>query len=230
MTKAQDLSRQAMESAIRAGTKETAAFWKVNAVLRDAEIGNSDRARRGAATVLGMSSGDGVRKLAALALARAGDAAHADATGKELPKSNPANTLVNYYWLATIRAAIELDDKNSSKAIELLEPAGAYELGYSQPFQVGTMYPAYVRGEAYLAADQASQAAAEYEKILDHRGITLNYPIGALARLGLARAYAMVGDTAKARAAYNDFLALWKDADPDIPILKEAKAEYAKLQ
>jgi eukaryotic-like serine/threonine-protein kinase len=230
MRKARDFTRRAVESALRAGAKETAAAWQVDGALREAEIGNWEPARQETATVLTMSSGIDIRKFVALTRARADDAAHADAAAEELAKSNPANTLLNYYWLPTIRAAAELSHKNPGKAIELLQPAGAYELGYSAPFQFGTLYPAYVRGEAYLALHQGSQAAAEYQKILDHRGIVLNCPVGALAHLGLARAYAMQGDTAKAKAAYQDFLTLWKDADPDIAILKQAKAEYAKLR
>ncbi len=229
MKKARDFSRRAVESALRAGAKETAATWQANAALREAEIGNSEQARRGTAAVLTMSSGIGVQKVAALALARLGDVARAGATAEDLAKSNPANTLLNYYWLTTIRAAIELGHNDPAKAVELLQPAGAYEMGVSLPFQFGTMYPAYVRGEAYLALHQGSQAAAEYQKILEHRGIVLNCLNGALAQLGLARAYAMQGDTAKAKAAYQDFLTLWKDADPDIPILIAAKSEYAKL-
>jgi hypothetical protein len=228
--KAQDLSRRAVESALRAGAKETAATWQVNAALRNAEIGNGEKARQEIASVLLMSSGTDERKLAALALARVGDAARAEATAEELRKSNPSNTLLNYYWLPTIRAAAELDHKNPVKAVELLQPASAYELGDSEPFQFGTLYSAYIRGEAYLALHQGSQAAAEYQMILDHRGIVLNSPIGALAHLGLARAYVLQGDTGKARVAYQDFLMLWKDADPDIPILERAKLEYAKLQ
>ena len=230
MRKARDFSRRAIESALRAGAKETAAAWEADEALRDAEIGNWEQARQGAVTVLTMSSGSGVRKLAALALARAGDVSRANATAEELERSNPASTRLNYYWLPTIRAAIELRHNDPSKAIEDLQPAGAYELGYSQPFQFGTMYPAYVRGEAYLALHQGSQAAAEFQKFLDHPGIVVNFPLAALAHLGLARAYAIQSDTAKAKAAYQDFLTLWKDADQDIPILIAARAEYAKLQ
>ncbi len=229
MKKARDFSRRAVESALRAGAKETAATWQANAALREAEIGNSEQARRGTAAVLTMSSGIGVQKVAALALARLGDVARAGATAEDLAKSNPANTLLNYYWLTTIRAAIELGHNDPAKAVELLQPAGAYEMGVPPPFQFGTMYPAYVRGEAYLALHQGSQAAAEYQKILEHRGIVLNCLNGALAHLQIARAYAMQGDTAKAKAAYQDFLTLWKDADPDIPILIAAESEYAKL-
>jgi Flp pilus assembly protein TadD len=239
MKKARDFSRQAVESALRAGAKETAAAWQADAALRDAEVGNWELARQGAATVFTMSTGSGVRKLAALALARAGDVARANTTAEELEKSNPANTFLKYYWLPAVHGAIELRRNDPSKAIERLQPAGAYELGYSLPFEFGAMYPAYLRGEAYLALHQGSQAASEFQKFLDHPGIVLNFPLGALARLGLARAYALQAQSmqgldadaalSKARAAYNDFFALWKDADPDIPILKQAKAEYAKL-
>jgi predicted Zn-dependent protease len=178
---------------------------------------------------LNTAPGINVEKMAALAFARSGDPTRAEAIATKLAKSYPENTLLNSYWLATVRAAIELDRNHPEQAMELLQPAAAYELGYSLPLFVGTLYPAYVRGEAYLRTRQGVAAAAEYQKILDHRGIVLNYRTGALARLGLARAYVLQGDIVKARAAYQDFITLWKDADPDIPILIAAKAEYAKL-
>jgi len=143
----------------------------------------------------------------------------------DLEKKFPMDTLLNGFWLPTIRAAIEISDDNPDGAIKLLQAAVPYELAVG-----GDLYPVYVRGQAYLTLHKGTEAATEYQKFVDHRGIVLNSPLGALARLGLARAYAMQGDTAKAKAAYQDFLTLWKDADPDIPILKEAKAEYAKLQ
>jgi len=142
------------------------------------------------------------------------------------------DTDVQFNYLPTLRARLALIHSNPQQAIDSLEIAAPYELGlpaggfYNWP----NMYPVYVRGEAYLAAHRGREAAAEFQKILDHRGIVLNEPIGALAHLQLGRAYVLQGDTAKARAAYQDFLTLWKDADPDIPVLKEAKAEYAKLQ
>jgi hypothetical protein len=139
------------------------------------------------------------------------------------------NTELKGYWLPAIRAAIELDGKHPDKAIDLLEPASAYELGQPGPV-FGTLYPVYIRGEAYLQQRQGQRAAAEFQKLINHRGIVANFVLGALAHLQLGRAYAMSGDTVKALAAYKDFLTLWKDADPDIPILKQAKAEYAKLQ
>ena len=142
------------------------------------------------------------------------------------------NTVLNGYWLPTIRAAIALDGRHPDKAVELLQAASAYELGEPSPgAQVGgTLYPVYVRGEAYLEAGQGQQAAVEFQKLIDHRGIVQNFVLGALAHLQLGRASALSGDKERARKGYQDFFALWKDADPDIPILKEAKAEYAKLQ
>jgi predicted Zn-dependent protease len=168
---------------------------------------------------------------AALALAIAGDTTRPQAVADDLDKRFPSDTLVQFNYLPTIRAQLGVNRKDSSKAIEALRAAAPYELGMSGSSAfMPSLYPVYARGEAYLASHQGSEAAAEFQKILDHRGVVLNEPIGALAHLGLARAYAIAGDAAKAKAAYQDFLTLWKDADPDIPVLKQAKAEYAKLQ
>jgi len=145
-----------------------------------------------------------------------------------LNKRFPFDTLLQRYWLPIIRGEIELVRKNPSGALILLQGA-SYELGSPGP-PWAALYPAYVRGQAYLAAGQGKEAAAEFKKFLDHRSIVLNSLFGALAHLGLGRAYALQGDDANARAAYQNFFALWKDADPDIPILKQAKAEYAKLR
>ena len=142
-----------------------------------------------------------------------------------MDKRFPEDTAVQFNYLPTIHAQLALSRNDSSKAVDALQTAAPYELGLA-----GGLYPVYVRAEAYLVAHQGNEAAAEFQKILDHSGIVLNEPIGALAHLGLARAYAMQGDTAKARAAYQDFLTLWKDADPDIPVLIAAKSEYAKLK
>ena len=147
-----------------------------------------------------------------------------------LEKDYPTNTTLKLYWFPTLHSAIDLADHKPAEAVVDLEAVAPYELGEPPPYQIGTMYPAYLRGEAYLAAHDGNAAAREFQKLLDHRGIVLNYPLAALAHLGLGRAYALAGDTSKAKSAYQDFLALWKDADPDVPILKEAKAEYAKLQ
>jgi predicted Zn-dependent protease len=161
-----------------------------------------------------------------LALALAGDVVRAQALADDLGRRFPEDTLVRVVYLPTLHAQIALNRNDSSKAIEDLQAAAPYELGAVEY----ALNPVFVRGEAYLAAHQGHEAAAEFQKILDHRTIVANSPIGALAHLQLARAYAMQGDTAKARPAYQDFLTLWNNADPDIPILKEAKAEYAKLQ
>jgi predicted Zn-dependent protease len=173
-----------------------------------------------------------VKLFAALALARAGESARAKAIVEELEKNYPSQTVLKIYWLPTIKAALELNANNPAQALVFLEAAAPYELGQPPQLQLGTMYPAYIRGQAHLMAHNGGAAVAEFQKFLDHRGIVINFPLGALAHLGLARAYALSGDTAKAKAAYQDFLALWKDADADadIPILKEAKAEYAKLR
>jgi tetratricopeptide (TPR) repeat protein len=229
MSKARDFSRRAVDSAVRAGSKETAALWKVNAALREAELGNAAFAKQGVAAALALSPGRDVEIVTALTLARIGDTPRAAASAEELEKSYPTNTLLKVYWLPTINAAIEISKRNASQALADLEPAAPYELGEGVAF-INNLYPAYVRGQAYLLAHNGTAAAAQFQKLLDHRGIVVNFVTGSLAHLQIGRAYAMAGDTAKAKAAYQDFFTLWKDADPDIPILKQAKAEYAKLQ
>lgn len=229
MTKAREFSRRAVDSAVRADSKEAAASWRANAALREAELGNTALARQDVATALALSSGRDVKVVAALTLARVGEASRAKALAEELEKAYPTSTLLKAYWLSTISAAIEISKGNSSQAIVDLEAAGPYELGSAET-AISNLYPVYVRGQAYLLAHNGAAAAAEFQKLLDHRGIVSNFVIGALAHLQIGRAYAMAGDTAKAKAAYQDFFTLWKDADPDIPILKQAKAEYAKLR
>ena len=144
-------------------------------------------------------------------------------------KEYPANTILKLYWVPTVTAAIELGKGSSSQAVLDLESAAPYELGAPQPMLMGTLYPAYLRGQTYLLAHNGTAAASEFQKLLDHTGVMVNFVTGALAHLQIGRAYAMSGDTAKAKAAYQEFFTLWKDADPDVPILKEAKVEYAKL-
>jgi eukaryotic-like serine/threonine-protein kinase len=225
---ARELSRRAVASAERAEEKEEAAAYEADAALREGLFGNNAEARQLAAAALGLSIGREVQFQAALALALARDAARAQPLGDNLGKRFPEDTIVQFNFLPTTRAQIELIQNDFARAIEALQPAAPYELGSPTSVMSLALYPVYVRGEAYLAAHQASEATAEFQKILDHRGVVVNEPIGALAHLQIGRAYAMQGDSAKARAAYQDFLALWKDADPDIPILKQAKAEYAK--
>ena len=230
LVKARDFSRRAVDSAVRDESKETAALWQVNAALREAEFGNTAAAKQGVAAALVLAPGRDVKLFAALTLARSGETARAKAIVEELEKNYTSDTMFKVYWLPTIKAAMELNANNSTQATMLLEAAAPYELGGPPQLQVGTMYPVYIRGEAQLLAHNGAAAATEFQKFLDHRGVTINFPLGALAHLQIGRAYAMQGDTAKAKAAYQDFLTLWKNADTDIPILVAAKAEYAKLK
>jgi len=229
LVRARDFSRRAVDAAIRADSKESAAIWQVNSALREAEFGNAAAAKQGVAAALAVSPGRDVKMFAALTLAQVGEIARAKALADELEKNYPSQTVLKVYWMPAIKAAIELNAGKSTQAQMLLEAAAPYELGGPPQLQVGTLYPAYLRGQSYLMAHNGTAAAAEFQKLPDHRGIVINFPLGALAHLGLARAYVLSGDTAKARTAYQDFFTLWKDADPDIPILKEAQAEDAKL-
>jgi serine/threonine protein kinase/Flp pilus assembly protein TadD len=237
LERAREFSRQAVASAEHAEEKETAAGFEVNAAVREALFGNSREARERAHAALALSTGRDIQNGAALALALLGDAARAQALADGLAKSFPDDTLVQFNYLPTIHAQLALirndpvksSATRSAKAIATLHAAAPYELGSGNGIVAAVLYPVFVRGEAYLSGHQGSEAATEFQKILDHRGIVVNAPIGALAHLGLARAYVLQGDTAKASAAYQDFLTLWKDADPDIPIFIAAKAEYAKL-
>jgi eukaryotic-like serine/threonine-protein kinase len=225
-SKARGLTRRASESAQRADEKETAAGYQAEAALREALVGNMSIAKQQAQAALAVSTGRDVEAISAIALGVAGDAAQATRLAADLAKRFPEDTIVQFNYLPTIHAASALQGGGPSKAIEALAPAAPYELGSAgQP-----LYPIYLTAEAYLAAHQGSAAAAEFQKILDHPGVVTNELIGALAHLGLARTYALSGDSVKSRTAYQNFFALWKDADPDIAILKEAKAEYAKLQ
>jgi eukaryotic-like serine/threonine-protein kinase len=223
--RARDLSRQAVVSAKRAEAPEVAADREADAALREALFGNRSETRERATDALGLSNSWRVQSLAALALAFAGDAERARTLADDLANRFPDHTIVQSYDLAIIRAQLALNHDDPSGAIEILQAAVPYELSDS-----GALYPVYVRGEAYLAAHRGNEAAAEFQKILDHPGIVVNAPIGALAHLGLGRAYALSGDKTKAKSAYQDFLTIWKYADPDISILKQAKAEYAKFQ
>jgi predicted Zn-dependent protease len=227
---AHELTGRAMDSAQHNDAKETAAAYQAEAVLREVEAGNREQARAEANAAVKLAPNRDVRAMAALALARAGDMPGAEKLAAELDKAFPLDTLVQRYWLPTIRAAVALERKDPNRAVELLMAASTIELSSATADLTIFLCPVYIRGEAYLMLHDGNRAAAEFQKFIDHRGVVMNFPWGALARLGLARAYAMQGDTAKAKTAYQDFLTLWKDADPDIPILKEAKAEYAKLQ
>jgi eukaryotic-like serine/threonine-protein kinase len=229
---ARQLSRHALESARDADKKETAALWQLNSALREAEFGNLERARQEVNAGLAIASTRDIRVLSALTLARTGDTTRALAIAEELQRQFPLNTVLHHFWLPTIRAYTEIHRGNPAQALKDLEAAAPYDLAFPQPQfeEGGLLYPAYVRGQAYLLLRQGKEAANEFHKFLDHRGIVINTLLTSLAHCQLARALAMSGDTPGARKAYQDFFALWKDADPDIPILKEAKAEYAKLK
>jgi serine/threonine protein kinase/tetratricopeptide (TPR) repeat protein len=231
LEKARDLARRAADLAIRTDDKESAAQWLIFQGLREAELGNATAARQIVDRALTLSPGRDVKVMAALALARAGDTAQATTILEALKKSDPVNTILNVYWFPAIEGSIAMAQNAPDRAIIALEPALPYELG-GQPNTgiVTLMYPPYVRGLAYLAQKNGPAAANEFRKFLDHPGIVQNFALASLARLQLARAYNLSGNPAKAKATYEDFFSLWKDADADVPILKEAKAEYAKLQ
>jgi class 3 adenylate cyclase/tetratricopeptide (TPR) repeat protein len=231
LAKARELSRRATASAERAEEKEVAASYEADAALREGLFGNGSAAHERVKATVGLSTGRDAQYGATLALALAGDSVQAWALADDLRRRFPEGTLVQSNYLPTIHAQLALNRSDVSGAIKVLEADSPYALGTTNAtFNFLSLYPVYVRGEVYLASHQGTEAAAEFQKILDHRGVVRNEPIGALAHLQIGRAYALQGETAKAKAAYQDFLTLWRDADPDIPILKQAKAEYAKLQ
>ena len=230
LDKSRELARKAADMARHNDAKETAALWEANEAVREAEFGNLAQARQLANSSMSVAPGRDVQIVAALAFARAGETRRVQELVNTLNTAFPVGTMMQNYWLPTLRAMLELNSGNAAKAIEMLQGTANYEFGSPPPFQPSTMYPIYIRGQAYLRAHDGGAAAAEFQKMIDHRSISWNFPLGALAHLGLGRAYTLSGDTAKSKTAYQDFFALWKDADPDIPILKEAKAEYAKLQ
>ena len=228
LEKARKLSEQAEESAKRNDSKETAAFWQGNAALREVEFGNEAEGLKQAREALELAPGRDVKVEAGLALARGGDVEAAEKLVNALNQEFPLDTLMQNYWLPTMRAAMELRRNDAAKAIEILRACVPYELADPPPFSAGTMYPVYLRGEAYLKAGNGGLAAAEFQKILDHPGVVVNFPLGGLAHLGLGRARAISGDAAGARTAYQDFFAMWKDADGEIPVLVAGKREYGK--
>ena len=229
LSRAREYSQRAVDSAIHADAPESAAMWRANEALREAEFGNLEEARKLAAQALAFSSGRDVEVLVALSQARVGDAGTAENLANKLDRSYPLDTMIQDYWLPTIRAVSALDRGDAQKAIDLLQPAATFELGQPHEFQVGTMYPVYVRGLAYLSMGQGQQAAYEFQKILEHRGLLLNCPLEALAELQMGRARALSGDKASAKSTYQEFLNAWKDGDSGIPLLVAAKAEYARL-
>ena len=229
-TKARELTRRAVDSARRAQEKETAAEHLGHNAVREAIVGYSAFAKEDAQSAIAEINGKNAGGFSAVAFALAGDAANASRLIDDLGKRFSQDTFVQFDYLPMARAGLELTTGNAANAVAALTVASPYELGHTNNDFTFALYPVYLRGESYLAAKDGSAAITEFQKLLDHSGVIGNEPIGALAHLGLGRAYALSGDSAKAKTAYQDFFALWKNADPDVPIVKEAKAEYAKLQ
>ena len=230
--KAREFSRKAVESALRNDEKETAAQWQMDAAIREAEFGNPQIARRETKAARALTKSHDTQILAALTLARIGEVTEAEKLADDLEKRYPLDTLVTNYWIPVIRASVVIARNSPANVIDLLQPAAPYELASPVTWSGmgGPMYPAYLRGAAYLQLHQGKEAAVEYKKIIDHPGFMLACPLRALAQLAMARAFVMQGDQANARSYYEQFLTLWKDADPDIPLLISAKGEYAKLK
>jgi len=230
LTKSRELMRRAADSAQRAGEKETAAEYVAHASIREALLGDLAAAKQDAQAAVAQARGRQSQAFSAITLGLAGDSAQAERLAGELGKNFKDDTIVHSEYLPMIAAAMALHEGDGKRAIEALAASAPYELGQTNSTFTFALYPIYLRGQANLAAKQGAAAAGEFQKILEHASVVGNAPISALAHLGLGRAYALAGDTAKSKSAYQDFLALWKNADPDIPILRQAKAEYAKLQ
>jgi serine/threonine protein kinase/tetratricopeptide (TPR) repeat protein len=225
LRRAREYSSRAIESAKQSHLMGSAATYLLNSAFYEQAFGNGAKGRENVAAALAIASDFGNRSYAALLLARGGDSGGAQQITADLEKKWPASMPLHLDTVPCVQSSIQLRQDNPAKAVEFLQPAAAYDFAF-----FGAGHVPYLRGEAFLALRKPDEAAAEFQKLLNHRGTVLNSPLGALAHLGLARASAMAGDTARARTAYQDFFALWKDADPDIPILLQAKAEYAKLQ
>jgi tetratricopeptide (TPR) repeat protein/predicted Ser/Thr protein kinase len=229
-SKSRELTRRAADAAERTNEKETAAEYLGHSAVREALVGNTDAAKQDAKAAMMRSNSRQGNAFSAIALALAGDSAQAARLSDDLRKKFPADTIVQSDYLPMIRAAAALRSGDASRAVEALATSEPYELGQTNTSFTFALYPVYLRGEAYLTAKQGAAAQGEFQKILDHYGAVGNQPIGALAHLGLARSYTLQANIPKARATYSNFLSLWKNADPDIPLLKEAKAEFAKLK
>jgi DNA-binding winged helix-turn-helix (wHTH) protein/predicted Zn-dependent protease len=235
LEQARKMSRRAADLARKADRRETEALYETDAAVREALFGNMFTARQRAREALELSTSRDVEYGAAFALALSGESSQSQTLADDLSTRFPEDTIVRFTYLPTLRALLALNRRHSANAVELLQTAIPYEGGVSIEggseylLGEGVFYPVYARGVAYLAARRGQEAAAEFQKILDHRGIVISDPVGPLAQMQLGRAYALAGDKDKARTAYTDFLTLWKDADPDIPILKEVQREYASL-
>jgi tetratricopeptide (TPR) repeat protein len=229
---ARGMSRRAVDLARQAGERERAALFAAGAAVWEGFVGNAPAARRGATAALELSKGRDAEYGAAFALALAGDFSRSQSLADDLARRFPEDTTVQVNYLPALGGLFELNRGSPRNAMERLQAAVPYDLalpGTALFGYYGALYPVYVRGLACLAGHQGAEAAAEFRKILDHRGLVLVDPVGAMARLELGRAFVLLGDVNKAKTAYQDFLTLWKGADPDIPILKQAKAEYGKL-
>jgi tetratricopeptide (TPR) repeat protein len=235
LQEARTMSRRAADLARKAERRDTEALYEADAAMREALFGNVSTARQRALDALALSKSRDAEYEVAFELAFSGDVSRSQELTEDLSRRFPEDTIVRFTYAPTIRALVALNHNQPSKAVELLQTTISYEGG--TPIEggsefllgAGSFYPAYVRGLAYLAAHQGAEAAAEFQKILDHRGVVLCDPIGVLAHLQLGRAYALSGEKTKAKSAYHDFLTFWKDADPNIPILKRAQTEYASL-
>lgn len=226
------MSRRAVDQALQAGQRERAGLWEAGIAVREALYGYTSEARKTAAAALQLSKDREVEYGAALALALTGDSSRSQTIADDLARRYPEDTSVKFDYLPTIRALLALNQGHPSEAIELLQLARPYEMGAHRSSihaLFGALYPVYVRGLAYLAMNHGAEAAAEFQKILDHRGIVVSDPVGALAPLQIGRAFASSGDKNNAKAAYRDFLGLWRNADPDVPVLKQARSAYARL-
>jgi serine/threonine protein kinase/predicted Zn-dependent protease len=233
LQEARKTSRRAADLAQQAGHQEAAALYRAGAAVWEGFFGNALEARQGAVAALNLSKDRGVEYGAALALALSGSSSRSQQLTDDLEKRFPEDTSVRFSYLPVLRAQLALNHGDAPKAVELLQVATPNELGLPRTAihaNFGALYPVYLRGEAYLAERKGAEAAAEFRKIIDYPGIVVSDPIGALAHLGLARAYAVSGDSEKARSAYQEFFALWKNADPNIPILQQARKEYAALR
>jgi tetratricopeptide (TPR) repeat protein len=230
MSRARELASRAVDELKRTSTTELASSFRAQAALREALMGNAALAKHQAEDALALSDNKYVEAVSAIALGLSGDPAKATRLADDLERRFPENTSMKFHYLPMIRGAIATKSGNTRKAIKPFEVGALYELGGPSGMSFIRLYPVYLRGQAYLEARQSAPAVAEFQKILDHFGLVANEPIGALAYLGLGRAQTITGDSAKARTAYQDFFALWKNADPDVPLLKQAKAEYEKLR
>jgi eukaryotic-like serine/threonine-protein kinase len=228
--KSRGLTSRAADSAQRASEKEAAAEYMAHSAVREALAGDMPSARQDSQAALALAAGRQVEGFSAIALGLAGDSAQAERLVADLGKRFSEDTIVKFDYLPMIRAATALRSGDGKRAIDALSASAPYELGETNSSFTFALYPVYLRGEAYLAEKQGAAAGNEFQKILDHAGLVGNEPLAALAHLGLGRAYALAGDSAKSKTAYQDFFAVWKDADPDLPVLKQVKAEYAKLR